>query len=65
MSGPEFHAALEGAAPEQARRVIVLTSGTYGASARAFMERSALPRIDKPFDAAELRERLRAVIGDG
>jgi CheY-like chemotaxis protein len=63
MSGMELHAALERLAPEQARRVIVLTGGAFTDAARAFLERVSLPRCEKPFDVPALREVVRGVVG--
>ena len=63
MKGWELHAALERLAPDQARRMIVLTGGDSTGGAREFIERVPLPRIEKPFDAAILRERVGALVG--
>jgi nitrogen-specific signal transduction histidine kinase len=62
MKGWELHAALEQVAPDQARRMVVLTGGAFTEGAREFLERVPLPRIDKPFDLAILRERLGALL---
>jgi PAS domain S-box-containing protein len=62
MKGWELHAALEQVAPDQARRMVVLTGGAFTESAREFLGRVPLPRIEKPFDAAILRERLGALL---
>jgi len=63
MSGMELHAELERIAPDQARRVIVLTGGAVTASAREFLERVALPRCDKPLDVPALRALVRVRVG--
>jgi CheY-like chemotaxis protein len=63
MTGMELHAALEQAVPEQARRMVVLTGGAFTDGAREFLERVSLPRCEKPFEAAGLRELVRKVVG--
>jgi PAS domain S-box-containing protein len=63
MSGMELHASLERIAPEQARRMIVLTGGAITEAARRFLAEVALPRCDKPFDVETLRGLLRELVG--
>jgi len=63
MTGMELHASLERLAPEQARRMIVLTGGAFTEGAREFLDRVALPRCDKPFDTPALRELVRRLVG--
>jgi PAS domain S-box-containing protein len=65
MSGMELHAALERLAPDQARRVIVLTGGAFTDATRTFLERVTLPRCEKPFDVPTLREVVRRVVATG
>jgi CheY-like chemotaxis protein len=62
MTGMELHAALERVAPDQARRVVVLTGGAYTEAGRAFLARVALPHVEKPFDAARLRELVGSLV---
>jgi DNA-binding NtrC family response regulator len=62
MTGMELHASLERVAPEQARRMIVLTGGAFTESAREFLDRVSLQRCDKPFEAPRLREIVRDVV---
>jgi CheY-like chemotaxis protein len=62
MKGWELHAALERVAPDQARRMVVLTGGVFTEGARAFLEGVPLPRIEKPFDAAILRRCVGALV---
>jgi CheY-like chemotaxis protein len=63
MTGMELHASLERLAPEQARRMIVLTGGAFTEGAREFLDRVTLPRCDKPFDTPALRELVRRLVG--
>ena len=42
-------------APEQAKRFVFMTGGAFTASARAFLEKTQLPLIEKPFDLLLLR----------
>jgi PAS domain S-box-containing protein len=62
MTGMELHAALERVAPDQARRMVVLTGGAFTEGGRAFLARVALPLVEKPFDAARLRELVGALV---
>jgi len=63
MTGMALHASLERLAPEQARRMIVLTGGAFTEGAREFLDRVTLPRCDKPFDTPALRELVRRLVG--
>ncbi|MBI5482179.1 MAG: GAF domain-containing protein [Deltaproteobacteria bacterium] len=63
MTGMEFHAALCQRRPDLVPRVILLTAGAFTPGAREFLERATNPRIEKPFDADELRALVRTVVG--
>ncbi|HET8539625.1 MAG TPA: PAS domain S-box protein [Anaeromyxobacter sp.] len=63
MTGMELHAALARTAPDQASRMVVLTGGAFTEGAREFLDRVPLPRCEKPFDVAGLREVVRKVVG--
>lgn len=56
MTGMEFHTQLARLVPEQIPAVIFLTGGAFTPRARDFLDETASPRIDKPFDSASLRE---------
>jgi PAS domain S-box-containing protein len=56
LTGMECHEALRTSRPELARNMIFLTGGAFTAKARAFLDRVPNVRVDKPFDADELRE---------
>jgi len=60
MTGMELHAAVSFAAPEMAERFVFLTGGAFTPAAREFLDRSAMRRIDKPFEPADLREMVGA-----
>jgi PAS domain S-box-containing protein len=62
MTGMDLHASLERLAPDQARRMIVLTGGAFTEGAREFLDRVALPRCDKPFETQTLRETVRRLV---
>ena len=55
MTGMDFYVALESEAPEVARQVIFLTGGAFTQGARDFLERTAAPTVDKPFDLKTMR----------
>ena len=65
MSGADFHAALAHALPELVARVVFLTGGAFGGSARLFL--GAVPNvlITKPFDVIALRSAISRVLADG
>lgn len=60
MTGMDLHAELVRCAPDQAAGVVFVTGGAFTAGARAFLDGVPNQRIEKPFDA----QQLRAVIND-
>jgi signal transduction histidine kinase len=54
MTGMDLHAELLRIDPDQARRIIFMTGGTFTASALEFLQRVPNPRIDKPVESANL-----------
>ncbi|MDY7228254.1 response regulator [Hyalangium rubrum] len=60
MSGAQFHHELERLAPEQARRVIFMTGGTFTEETRAFLRTARNPCMDKPLDIPRLLSLLEA-----
>jgi CheY-like chemotaxis protein len=60
MTGIEFYETLSRRFPDQARALIFLTGGAYNKEAAAFLDSVANPHIEKPFDAAKLRDRVHA-----
>jgi ligand-binding sensor domain-containing protein/signal transduction histidine kinase/CheY-like chemotaxis protein len=62
MTGMELHATLAREAPELARRMVFLTGGPFTHAARAFLETTPLPCLEKPFEPENLRSRIRALL---
>jgi CheY-like chemotaxis protein len=60
MTGMDLHAELCRSEPEQAGRMIFLTGGAFTPESRAFLDKNANQRIEKPFDVRH----LRALIND-
>jgi two-component system cell cycle sensor histidine kinase/response regulator CckA len=64
MTGMQLHEELTKVAPDQATRMVVLTGGAFTTSARLFLDGSAIPRLMKPIDSAELGEVVRSVMSE-
>jgi CheY-like chemotaxis protein len=64
MTGMELYETLAREAPEQAGRMVFLTGGAFTEAARAFLENTRLPWLEKPFDPETLRPRLRALLAE-
>ncbi len=60
MTGIEFYQALSRRFPDQARALIFLTGGAYNKEAAAFLDSVDNSHVEKPFDAAKLRDRVDA-----
>ncbi|HEV3031075.1 MAG TPA: response regulator [Polyangia bacterium] len=60
MTGMDLHAELARLAPEQAARIVFVTGGAFTVGARAFLDAVPNQRIEKPFEA----QQLRAVLND-
>jgi signal transduction histidine kinase len=54
VTGMEIHDELSRTAPDQAKRMIFLTGGAFTERAREFLDRIPNPRIDKPFEIANV-----------
>jgi PAS domain S-box-containing protein len=65
MSGIEFVDALRLASPALVPRVVMMTGGTYTVDAAAWLASSALPCLEKPLDATELRQVVARVARGG
>jgi PAS domain S-box-containing protein len=63
MTGLEFYAEVQRAAPAAAERIVFMTGGAFTPQAREFLRRTENLRLEKPFDLSQLlalvRERLR------
>jgi PAS domain S-box-containing protein len=55
VTGAELYERLEVLRPDLIPRVVLMTGGAFTARAQALLERVASRRLDKPFDAAQLR----------
>ncbi|MDB4916907.1 MAG: sensor histidine kinase/response regulator [Gemmatimonadetes bacterium] len=70
MTGMDLCSELARVAPEQADRMVFMTGGAFTARARAFLDASEHPCVEKPFERATVlaileRHILRSPSGDG
>jgi CheY-like chemotaxis protein len=61
ISGMELFDRVQKELPEMASRFVFMTGGAFTATARAFLDRVANHRIDKPFEVALVREIVREI----
>ena len=59
LTGMDFYDALAYIDPALQRRVIFISAGAFTDRARTFLEQVSNPRLDKPFDMAELAAMLQ------
>jgi DNA-binding response OmpR family regulator len=64
LSGMELHARLARERPELLRRLILSTGDAASPEAAAFLQRSACPVLNKPFELAELRALVTRICGE-
>ncbi len=64
MTGIEFHHALADRHPDQLDAVIYLTGGAFTTDTAAFLDSIPNVRVEKPFDAANLRARVEAHLAE-
>ena len=64
MTGIEFHRALSERHPDQVGALIFLTGGAFTKETAAFLDSVPNLRVDKPFDAAQLRARIEAHLAE-
>jgi PAS domain S-box-containing protein len=62
LDGPGLYQALQQHHPHLLRRVIFLTGDTLSEEARTFLEQTEVPRLSKPFRAAEVRQLVQQVL---
>jgi two-component system, NtrC family, sensor kinase len=60
MSGIELYARLAASRPDMLARIVFMSGGVFSPGAREFLDRIPNRKIDKPFDAAELRRIVEA-----
>ncbi|MBA2320289.1 MAG: response regulator, partial [Deltaproteobacteria bacterium] len=62
VTGADLHAEVSRTDPAQARRFVFLTGGAFTQGARAVLENLPNPKVDKPFDIAELGALVNALV---
>ncbi|HZH13549.1 MAG TPA: two-component regulator propeller domain-containing protein [Archangium sp.] len=62
MTGLELYETLVREVPGQAERLVFLTGGAFSEAARAHLESSRRPCLDKPFEPEALRGRIHALL---
>lgn len=65
MTGIDCYEALLKLQPEMAQKLVFLTGGVVTQMVDDFLHTVTNPRVDKPFDAAGLRETLQQLLRDG
>jgi signal transduction histidine kinase/CheY-like chemotaxis protein/PAS domain-containing protein len=65
LGGRGLHTALEASRPELLRRLAFVTGDTMGPSARAFLDATGRPRLEKPIAPGELRTLVRRLLESG
>jgi CheY-like chemotaxis protein len=63
LSGIQLHGALREIAPDQARRMILMTGGALTPESRDFLATSGVAWIEKPFQLEDLFRALAAITG--
>jgi CheY-like chemotaxis protein len=64
LDGPGLYQAIQQQHPHLLPRVIFLTGDTLSPEARTFLEQTEVPRLSKPFRAAEVRRLVAQVLQD-
>lgn len=62
LTGMDLHEQLAASRPEIAKRMIFFTGGAFTPRAEAFLRTEKHRCIEKPFDARELRDRIRSLL---
>jgi CheY-like chemotaxis protein len=62
MTGMELHAKLVQLETGQASRMVFFTGGAFTPQARAFIETVGNARLEKPFDALNLRNVVNSLV---
>jgi hypothetical protein len=62
MNGMSFHAELSKSIPEQAERIVFITGGAFTPAAKLFLDRVPNARVEKPFEAPNIRALVRALV---
>jgi len=56
VTGMEIYEELSQVAPDQAKRIIFMTGGTFTERAREFLDNVPNARLEKPFEVANVLE---------
>jgi two-component system NtrC family sensor kinase len=59
MTGMDVYDAVRRSMPDQAKKFMFMSGGTFTDNARAFVARSSSEMIDKPFKGAGLRQAVQ------
>jgi DNA-binding NtrC family response regulator len=62
LSGMDLHEAIAKIDPDQVTKMVFMTGGAFTGRAREFIDRSATPTIEKPFDKAALLSLLDSLL---
>ncbi|MBK9519140.1 MAG: response regulator [Anaeromyxobacter sp.] len=62
VSGMDLYQGLAASRPDLAARMVFMSGGAFTAQASLFLEQVANIRIDKPFDASNLRKLVRVLV---
>ena len=62
MTGMALHAQLSRTMPDQAERMVFITGGAFTTSARSFLDEVPNERLEKPFDASNLRALVQRML---
>ncbi|MBI5495633.1 MAG: response regulator [Deltaproteobacteria bacterium] len=62
MTGMDLHAEWTRTAPGHAESLVFMTGGAFTPRAREFLNRVSNPRLEKPFDAAQLRALVHGLL---
>jgi two-component system NtrC family sensor kinase len=65
MSGIELYRHFQKISPSLAERVVFITGDVMGPSTMAFLSKTKVPYIIKPFDAKQLKAEVNRVLAGG
>jgi DNA-binding response OmpR family regulator len=62
LDGPEIFRQAKAIHPDMGKRIIFITGDTVSVATRRFLEESGAPYLDKPFELADLIEKVSATL---
>jgi len=65
LDGPEIYRQAKANHPDMGKRIIFITGDTVSAATRRFLEESGAPYLDKPFELADLIEKVSTTLKSG